>query len=112
MRRGMLWREVAPGGRTPLGWRMAWFDPMRHVAVYMPIPLHWLARVAREFEWRARMALMLPGRDRQTVIEAQQEFQVRQRLSNECSRGFLQGWRECFDACADAWGDEGPFRQN
>ena len=54
------------------------------------------------------MACILPGRDRQTVIEAQQEFQVRKRLADEYARGFLRGWRECFDVCAEALGDEWP----
>ena len=41
------------------------------------------------FQWILRMALMLFGRDQQTVVDAQREFGVRQRLWNEYARGFL-----------------------
>jgi hypothetical protein len=106
MRKGILMRELAPGVAAPVGWRMGWFDPMRHVAIYFPAPLHWLARAAREVKWRVQLAVKSPGMDTERILAAQKQYGERMKLADEYARGYLEGWRECFESCAEIFEDE------
>jgi hypothetical protein len=107
----MLKREIVPGTMIPAGWRMAWFDPMRHVGVFFPVPLHWLARAARELRWRVALALSSPGMDARRVLEAQRSYRQRMKFADEYARGYLEGWRECFEACAESFEGQGDPAQ-
>jgi len=99
-------REVTHGGVIPRGWRFAWYEPRRRVAVYFPPPLHWLLRAVREFAHRARLAWQAPPIERSQVFEMQRIYRERQRLAEEYSRGYLVGWHECFRACIEVVEDE------
>ncbi|MGB9336624.1 MAG: hypothetical protein WCB14_16570 [Candidatus Acidiferrales bacterium] len=77
---------------------MAWYEPRRRVAVYFPIPLHWMARLARELGWRWQVAWNALPQERHESCEMQRVFCDRQRLAEEYARGYLDGWEECFDA--------------
>lgn len=96
-RRGIFGRELGHGMRVPRGYRLAWYEPARRVGVYFPAPLHWLARLAREFLWRAGLAWRAPARERHDVFEMQRRHHERQRLADEFARGYLSGWQECFE---------------
>src|SRR4029077_401535 len=100
-----LRRDLTQGAERPRGWRTAWYEPARRVAVCYPAPLHWLARGLREAAWRARLLWNAPGREAQEVEDAQRRFRERQRLADEYARGYLTGWHECFEACMDAFDD-------
>jgi hypothetical protein len=100
-----LRRDLTQGAERPRGWRTAWYEPARRVAVCYPAPLHWLARGLREAAWRARLVWNAPGREAQEVEDAQRRFRERQRLADEYARGYLTGWHECFEACMDAIDD-------
>lgn len=97
-----LRREVSHGGIIPRGWQMAWYEPRRRVGVYYPAPLHWIVRVLREFAYRLRAALQTPGIERAEIFQMQRTYRERQRLAEEYARGYMAGWRECFDVCLDA----------
>ncbi|MGH9682228.1 MAG: hypothetical protein ACRD4S_01250 [Candidatus Acidiferrales bacterium] len=97
-----LRREVSHGGIVPRGWQMAWYEPRRRVGVYYPAPLHWIVRVLREFAYRLRAALQTPSIERTEVFQMQRTYRERQRLAEEYARGYMAGWRECFDVCLDA----------
>ena len=99
-------REVSHGGVVPRGWRFAWYEPRRRVAVYFPPPLHWLLRALREFAHRVRLAWDAPPIERSQVFEMQRIHRERQRLAEEYSRGYLVGWHECFRACIEIVEDE------
>lgn len=101
-----LGREVGHGGRVPRGWRMAWYEPRRRFGVYYPAPLHWILRGVREFNYRVRIALRAPVIERAQVFEIQRTHRDRQRLADEYARGYLVGWRECFQTCLDAVEEE------
>ena len=103
----MIGRELTFGARIPRGWRMAWYEPQRRVAVYFPAPLHWPMRAAREFAWRAGLAWNARRRERQESDDMQRVFRERQRLAEEFAAGYLAGWHECLDACLEAI-DAGP----
>jgi hypothetical protein len=101
-RRGIIGREVTFGARIPRGWRIAWYEPQRRVAVYFPLPLHWLAEAFREIAWRAGIAWNALRRERHESEEMQRVFRERQRLAEEYAAGYLAGWHECLDACVEA----------
>lgn len=101
-----LRREVGHGKNVPRGWRMAWYEPRRRVGVYFPVPLHRIARAAREFSYRLRIALRVPPIERAQVFEIQRTHRDRHRLADEYARGYLAGWRECFQTCLEAVEEE------
>lgn len=104
--RRYLRREIAPGGRIPRGWRIAWYEPKRCVGVYSPTPLHWILRVGREAAHRIRRTLGAPSIERAEAAEVEARNHERHRLAEEYSRGYLTGWRECLDTCLAAVEDE------
>jgi hypothetical protein len=97
-RRFFVGREITWGARIPRGWSMAWYEPRRRVAVYFPVPLHWMARLAHELGWRLQVAWNALPQERHESSEMQRVFCERQRLAEEYARGYLDGWDECFDA--------------
>ena len=97
-----LRKEVGHGGNIPDGWRMAWYEAPRRVGVYYPAPLHWVLRGLREFSYRLRVALRAPRIERAQALEMNRLHRDRQRLAEEYARGYIHGWRECYDACLDA----------
>ena len=101
-----LRREAGHGGVVPRGWRMAWYEPRRRVGVYYPAPLHWLMRAGREIVYRVGVALRAPAIERAQVFEMQRAHRDRERLTDEYSRGYLAGWRECFHECLKAVEEE------
>jgi hypothetical protein len=101
-----LRREVSHGGTIPSGWRFAWYEPRRRVAVYYPPPLHWLMRAARELAHRIRIAWDAPTIERTQIFQMQRMYRERQRLAEEYSRGYLVGWHECFRTCLEIVEDE------
>lgn len=104
--RFLLRREAGHGGVIPSGWRMAWYEPPRRVGVYYPAPLHWVLRALREFSYRLRVSLHAPRIERAQAFEMNRAHHARQRLAEEYARGYMCGWRECYDACMDAVEDE------
>jgi len=101
-----LRKEVGHGGIVPDGWRMAWYEPPRRVGIYYPAPLHWVLRGLREFSYRMRVALRAPRIERAQALEMNRAHRDRQRLADEYARGYMAGWRECYDACLDAVEEE------
>jgi hypothetical protein len=99
-------REVGHGGKIPRGWQMAWYEPRRRVGVYYPTPLNWVLRVLREFGYRLRIALRAPGIECAQTFEMQRKHRERERLADEYARGYLVGWRECFETCLTAVEEE------
>ncbi len=81
---------------------MAWYEPRRRVGVYYPAPLHWLLRAVREFVYRIRAAVGSPEIECLQIFEMQRAQRDRERLADEYARGYLAGWRECFQACLAA----------
>ncbi|MFZ0880539.1 MAG: hypothetical protein WCA98_01465 [Candidatus Acidiferrales bacterium] len=109
-RRAIIGRELTFGSRVPRGWRMAWYEPRRRIAVYFPAGLHCVMRLAREISWRVSMAWHAKSRERHESQEIQQVFRERQRLVEEYATGYLAGWQECIDACVQALeGDAGGW---
>jgi hypothetical protein len=99
-------KEVTHGGVIPRGWQLAWYEPRRRVGVYYPAPLHWIARVTRELLRRARLAMRAPGIEHEEVFQMQRLHKERERLADEYARGYLSGWRECFQTCLTAVEEE------
>jgi hypothetical protein len=95
-------REIGHGGIVPRGWRLAWYEPRRRVGVYFPFPLHWIARAFLEIAYRLRLALRAPQPERAEFISMQRSHADQQRMADEYSRGYMAGWRECYQACIDA----------
>ena len=115
MQRLLIGREVTWGGQIPRGWNVAWYEPKRRVAVYFPMPLHWLARIARDLLWRVQLAWNAEPRESHERAEMQRFTYERQVLAQEYSRGYLDGWEECFDAWTRAMKcdpDEWAGREN
>ncbi|MGA9883626.1 MAG: hypothetical protein WBQ34_07900 [Candidatus Acidiferrales bacterium] len=104
--RFQLRREAGHGGAVPGGWRMAWYEPPRRVGIYYPAPLHWILRGLRDFSYRLRVALRAPRIERAQAFEMNRVHRDRQRLADEYARGYMCGWRECYDACLDAVEEE------
>lgn len=90
----------------PSGWRMAWYEPPRRVGVYYPAPLHWVLRGLRELSYRLRVALRAPRIERAQAFEMNRAHRDRKRLAEEYARGYMSGWRECYEACLIAVEDE------
>jgi hypothetical protein len=99
-------KEVTHGGVIPRGWLMAWYEPRRRVGVYYPAPLHWILRVARDLLHRTRVAVRAPGLEHEEVFQMQRLHKERERLAEEYARGYLSGWRECFQTCLTAVEEE------
>jgi hypothetical protein len=76
------------------------------LAVYYPAPLHWVLRGLRELSYRIRVALRAPRIERAQAFEMNRAHRDRQRLAEEYTRGYICGWRECYEACLDAVEDE------
>ncbi|MFZ3214880.1 MAG: hypothetical protein WA192_02365 [Candidatus Acidiferrales bacterium] len=105
-KRWKLRKEVSHGGVIPRGWRMAWYEPRRRVGVYYPAPLHWLLRAGREMIYRVQIAVQAPALERGEVFQMQRAHRERERLAEEYARGYMAGWRECFQTCLSAVEDE------
>jgi hypothetical protein len=101
-----LRKEISHGGVVPRGWQMAWYEPRRRIGVYYPAPLHFLLRLLREFTHRMRVALRAPDRERTEVFQMQRAHHERERLAEEYARGYMIGWRECFQTCMSAVEEE------
>jgi hypothetical protein len=101
-----LRKELSHGGVIPAGWRLAWYEPRRRVGVYYLAPLHWLLRFTRELLHRARLAVRAPGIEHEEVFQMQRTHKERERLAEEYARGYLSGWRECFQTCLTAVEEE------
>ena len=99
-------KEVSHGGVIPRGWRMAWYEPRRRIGVYYPSPLHWLLRVIREIVHRVRAAVRAPRIEQAEVFQMQRAHRERVRLAEEYARGYMAGWRECFQTCLSAVEEE------
>jgi hypothetical protein len=81
---------------------MAWYEPRRRIGVYYPAPLHLALRALREFSYRLRVAIQAPRMEHADILAMQRSHRDRQRLAEEYARGYLVGWRECFDTCLAA----------
>jgi len=92
-------RQLAQGSRVPAGWRRAWYEPGRRVGVYSPMPLHWILRLGRECAHRAANAVTAPTIERAQELAMRRREEERQQMADEYSRGYLAGWRACFDSC-------------
>lgn len=95
---GIVKCELGRGAVPRRGWRLAWYEPRRRVGVYLPAPLHLLARAWREFKYRCGVALHAPTRERQDFFDLQRDQRERHKLASEFSRGYLEGWQECIEA--------------
>lgn len=102
----LLRKEVTYGEKVPRAYRMAWHEPRRNVAIYCPVPLHWVVRRWRELRSRLGGVPGSPRTDQKKTLEAQPLERERQRLAEEFGRGYLVGWRECFQVCLNAIEDE------
>jgi len=99
-------KEVSHGGVIPRGWQLAWYEPRRRIGVYYPAPLHCLLRGVREVVHRVRSAVRAPGIERAEVFQMQRAHRERERLAEEYARGYMAGWRECFQTCLSAVEEE------
>jgi hypothetical protein len=99
-------REVSHGGVIPRGWQLAWYEPRRRVGVYYPVPFHWFLRAIRELVHRVRAAVRAPGIERAEVFQMQRVHRERELLAEEYARGYMAGWRECFQTCLSAVEEE------
>lgn len=97
-----LRKEIGHGGTVPRGWRLAWYEPRRRVGIYFPTPLHCIARLLFEFSYRLKLALRAPRLERAELIAMRRTYNNQQRMAEEYSRGYMAGWRECYQACIDA----------
>ena len=95
-------RDWSLGSTRRPGWRLAWYEPRRQAGVYLPIPFHWIARGIREIGYRLKVAWSAPRLEVREYQEATRNFRDRERMAEEFARGYLCGWRECFDACKEA----------
>jgi hypothetical protein len=85
---------------------MAWYEPRRRLGVYYPPPLHWIFRALHELSYRVRIAMQAPRLEGAQFFEMQRAYRERRRMADEYARGYLVGWRECFDTCVNAIEDE------
>ena len=97
-----LRREAGHGATPPRGWQLAWYEPRRRVGVYYPTPLHLILRAVREFRYRLRVAWRAPRLEQADVVAMERTHRQRQLLADEYARGYLAGWRECFQTCLEA----------
>jgi hypothetical protein len=70
------------------------------------MPLHWIARMLREFRYRVSVAITAPRIEQDQAFQLQRTHRDRERLAEEYSKGYLAGWRECFEACLQAVEEE------
>lgn len=70
------------------------------------MPLHWVGRMLREFRYRVNVALTAPTIEQEQVFELERAHRDRERLAEEYSKGYMAGWRECFEACLQAVEEE------
>jgi len=98
----LVGREAGHGARVPRRYRLAWYEPRRRVGVYFPAVLAGVARVARELGYRARLAREAPPRECAETFAMRRAHNQRQQLAEEYARGYMSGWRECLEACAEA----------
>lgn len=82
------------------------YEPKRRVGVYYPAPLNWILRALRELHHRAQLAVRAPGIEREDVFQMQRLHKERERLAEEYARGYMSGWRECFQTCMAAVEEE------
>jgi hypothetical protein len=99
---GLLKRELAHGAFPPLGWRLAWYEPRRRIAVFYPVPFHYFARAWRELSYRVGLAWRAPNLEQRDIFNLQRVHREREKLAAEYSRGYLCGWQECFDQWVEA----------
>lgn len=99
-------RELTSEETPPRGWRLAWREPRRRSSVYFLAPLHILARAIREIAWRVRLLWTAPGREESEIHDAERLYIERRRLAEEFARGYLVGWRECFEVCEQVFEEE------
>lgn len=98
----LLRKEIGHGGAIPHGWCLAWYEPRRRVGVYYPAPLHWVVRTLVEIVRRVHLAIQAPRIERAELIAMQRADRERQQFADEYSRGYMAGWRECYQTCVDA----------
>lgn len=99
-------KELSHGAVAPRGWRMAWYEPRRRVGIYYPAAFSWIMRALRELKYRIRIAWQAPRIEAAQFFAMQRANEQRQRFADEYARGYMMGWRECFDTCVDAIQDE------
>ncbi|MGA9183766.1 MAG: hypothetical protein WBZ32_00600, partial [Candidatus Acidiferrales bacterium] len=99
-------RELGSGSAIPLGWRMAWYEPRARTGIYYPAPAHIIARWLREISYRIRLAIGSRSIEHAELLEMQRANRERQQLADEYARGYMAGWRECFETCLTAVEEE------
>lgn len=87
-------------------WWIGWRKGARRMAPAGGTSFGWLIRGWREVAWRVGLALRAPTLERQQAAEVQRILLEQRRLSEEHARGYLRGWKECFDVCMEAIDDE------
>src|SRR5262249_7282738 len=103
---GGIRREVTHGGIVPRGWQMAWYEARRRTGVYYPRLLNWLLGALRELMYRVHLAVRAPRLECAQVFDMQRLHRERERLAVEYARGYVSGWRECFQTCLDVVDEE------
>lgn len=78
----------------------------RGLANRLTAPWGWIRRAFRELHYRFHAALTMPSLQEALAEHARQRELDRERLAHEYSRGYMAGWRECFDTCLQAVEDE------
>ena len=63
-------------------------------------------QVAAEIVRRLKLAVAAPSAERELELQRERAYIEQQRLAEEYSRGYLTGWRECYDACLEAVDEE------
>lgn len=65
-----------------------------------------------EIAYRWRLVISAPTRKRALEIEREVAFAQEHRLAEEYSRGYLEGWHDCYAACLDAVEEEASRRDD
>ena len=99
-------REVASHGRPSSGWRAAAHKSDRQPETHRRGPLQWAVLVVRELLYRVRLAIEAPPVDVAEGRESERINRDRHLLAEEYSRGYMAGWRECFETCLETVEDE------
>lgn len=99
-------KELSLGERVPRCYGMAWYEPRRNVGVYFPVPFHSVVRLCRNLRRLVSAAFGSHESEHAIAVEFQRLERERQRLADEFARGYLKGWRECFQTCLSAIEDE------
>jgi hypothetical protein len=66
----------------------------------------WPFRIGQEIRYRLRLAICAPSAKAAKELERGRVHSERQRLAEEYSQGYLDGWHECYAACLAAVEDE------